>query len=225
MERASAVIRGIAGATDRAILFHSASGKDSIALLDLMAPHFKEVVCVFMYVVPGMEHLGRYISWSCRQYPCARFVQVPHYSLCSYIRSGFFGCRCAPSQKRWTLESLTDEVRRRTGIGWAFYGFKQSDSMNRRLMLRGYRDAAVCDSTMKAYPLSTYRNSDVLRYIADRHLMAPERYGGERQSSGEDITDIHYLLWLRANWPGDLRRVYAAFPMAERLVFEHDSRK
>ena len=46
---------------EEVILFHSASGKDSIALLDILAPRFKRVVCVFMYIVKDMEHISRYI--------------------------------------------------------------------------------------------------------------------------------------------------------------------
>ena len=34
--------------TDKCLLFHSATGKDSIVMLDLVAPYFKEVVCVYI---------------------------------------------------------------------------------------------------------------------------------------------------------------------------------
>lgn len=97
--------------------------------------------------------------------------------------------------------------------------------MNRRLMLRGYKDGAINEKTMKAYPLSQYKNGDVLRYIEQSNLIKPETYGGERQSAGADITDIHYLLFLRDNFPDDLQKVYSQFPMAERLVFEYEQDK
>lgn len=45
----------MAETTDRAILFHSATGKDSLVMLDLMAPFFKEIVCVYMYIVPNLR--------------------------------------------------------------------------------------------------------------------------------------------------------------------------
>lgn len=224
LERAAKVIGQVAGLTDRAILFHSATGKDSIALLDLLHPHFREIVCVFMYTVKGLEHIGRYIQWAQRRYPKARFIQIPHYSTFSYIRNGFFGCERNEKQRLYTLEQLTDIVRERTGIDWACYGFKQSDSLNRRLMLRTYREEAINDKTRKFYPLSTYKNADVLEYIKRNDLITPEAYGGERQSSGSDITDIHYLLYLERNFPKDLQRIYAVYPMAERLLFEYHKR-
>lgn len=221
LERAVQAIQEVAMLTDKAMLFHSATGKDSIALLDLMHPHFKEIVCVFMYTVKGLEHIARYIQWAQRRYPKARFVQIPHYSTFSYIKVGFFGCKKNEKQRLYTLKQLTDIVRERIGIDWACYGFKQSDSLNRRLMLRTYRDEAINDHTHKFYPLSTYKNADILEYINHNDLIRPEAYGGELQSSGSDITYIHYLLYLEQNFPKDLQRIYAVYPMAERLLFEY----
>ena len=225
MERAINVIKTVASITDRAVLFHSASGKDSIALLDLMHSYFREIVCVYMYTVKDMQHINRYIAWAQKRYPKARFVQLPHYSVYSYIKVGFLGCKKNPKQKKYTLQELTDSIRERFCIEWAFFGFKQSDSLNRRLMLRTYTDEAISEKTKKCYPLSTYKNADVLRYIEERHLIKPETYGGERQSSGTDITDIHYLLYLRERFPDDLRRLLDMYPMAERTLFEFDNRE
>ena len=224
MERAINVIRTVASTTDRAVLFSSASGKDSIALLEMMYPYFREIVCIYMYAVKDLEHINRYIGWAQSRYPNARFVQVPHYSVYSFIKVGFLGCRKNPKQKLWTLAEITDKVMERFGVEWAFFGFKQSDSLNRRLMLRTYTDGAICEKTKKCYPLSTYKNADVLRYIEDHHLIRPETYGGESQSSGTDITDIHYLLYLREHFPDDLQRLFGMYPMAERILFEHDKK-
>lgn len=224
MERAIDIIRSIAERTDRAILFHSATGKDSIALLDLMHPFFREIVCVFMYTVKDLEHINRYIGWAQRKYPKARFIQIPHYGIYSYIKVGFMGCKMNPKQRKYTLADLNEIVRKRTGVDWTFLGFKQSDSMNRRLMLRTYDQESICEKSRKAYPLSAYKNADVLDYIERNNLISPEAYGGEHQSSGSDITDIHYLLWLRENFPGDLKKIYSVFPMVERLVFDHDNK-
>lgn len=224
MERAINVIKTVASITGKAVLFSSASGKDSIALLDMMHPYFKEIVCVYMYTVKDMQHINRYIGWAQRRYPKARFIQIPHYSVYSYIKVGFLGCKKNPKQKKYTLQQLTDCVRERFGVEWAFFGFKQSDSLNRRLMLRGYTDEAICEKTKKCYPLSTYKNADVLHYIEEHDLIRPETYG-EHQSAGTDITDINYLLYLRERFPADLQRLFNAYPMAERILFNYDNSK
>lgn len=222
MKKAESIIKRIASVTDRAVLFHSASGKDSIALTDLIAPHFREVICVYMYMIKDMEHINHYIAWGQNRYPSVRFVQVPHYSVYTYIKNGFLGCKQNPKQKQWTLAEITDKIRERYGIEWAFFGFKQSDSLNRRLMLRTYTDEAICEKTRKCYPLSPYKNKDILHYIEEHHLIRPETYGGEYQSTGCDITDVHYLLYLREKYPNDLHRLYEIYPMAERILFEYD---
>lgn len=204
-----------------ALLFHSASGKDSIAMLDLIAPRFRRVVCVYMYITKGLEHINRYISWAQAKYPNATFVQVPHYAVSSYIKYGFLGCKQNPKQRLFSMADLTDLARQRYGIEWAFFGFKQSDSLNRRVMLRTYDKEAVCEKSKKCYPLSTYKNADVLAYIEWKGLIKPECYG-KGASSGTSVNDLDYLLWLRENFPNDLKKVIATYPLTERILFEHD---
>ena len=140
MKKAIDIIKTIAERTDRVILFHSASGKDSIALLDLISPYFKEIVCVYMYVVKDLSHINRYINYACK----------------------------------------------------------------------------------KCYPLSEYKNKDVMDYISRAGLIKPESYDSKHQSSGTDITDINYLLFLRNRFPGDLQKVINEYPLVERKLFEYD---
>ena len=224
MNEAINVIRKIAETTDRAVLFHSATGKDSITLLDLMHPYFKEIVCVYMYVVKDMEHINKYIGWAQRRYPKARFIQTPHFANYNEIRLGYLGCKQNLNQKLYSLSDLTDIVRVRYNIPWAFFGFKMSDSFKRRLMLRQYEDKAINRKTKKCYPLSVYKNGDVLRYIEDKGLIRPEKYGDKGQSSGCDASNIDYLLWLEKNSPRDLQKVYSVFPQAERLMFNYKNK-
>lgn len=228
MKEAINVIRKIAAITDKAVLFHSATGKDSIALLHLMHPFFKEILCVFMYAVRDLEHVNKYIGWAQRRYPNARFIQIPHMAVYSEVRTGFLGCRQNPNQKLYSLSDLTDIVRVRYNIEWAFFGFKMSDSFKRRLMLRNYTPdkgeydlQAINYKSKKVYPLSVYKNGDILRYIEDNGLIRPESYGVKGQSSGCDPSNVEYLLWLEKYSPRDLQKVYSAYPQAERLMFNY----
>lgn len=220
MRRAIRIINLIAEEASEVILFHSGSGKDSIALLDLLYPHFDRILCVYMYIVPNLGHINQFLNYARKKYPKAEFVQVPHYALFSYYKAGYLGCAQRDIRK-YNLSQLTDIIREKYGIKWACFGFKQSDSMNRRLMLRGYEQEAICRATHKFFPLSHYKNSDVLRYIEERDLIKPERYGNS-QSSGTNISDYDYLDFLRKNHPSDLTKIVAEFPMVERLLFERD---
>ncbi len=237
-ERAKDVIDDVAKETDSVILFHSMSGKDSIALLDLLYPKFKRVVCVFMYIVKDLEHIEVYRRWAKARYPNAEFMDIPHYALYSYIRSGHMGIRKNPKQKQWTLSDITEKVRELTGIEWVCCGFKQSDGLNRRLMLRSYGGVTGTDSsgaerngkeaiqwkTKKFYPLSTYYNRDILDYIQENGLKNPEVYG-VAQSNGTDITDPGYMRYLRARYPGDLEKIYAVFPLARIVLLDDENKR
>ena len=79
MDKAIDIIKNVALKADRVILFHSASGKDSITLLDLISPYFKDIVCVYMYVVKDLSHINRYINYACNKYHNVKFVQIPHF--------------------------------------------------------------------------------------------------------------------------------------------------
>ncbi len=63
----------------------------------------------------------------------------------------------------------------KTGISYSFYGMKQSDGMNRCLMLRGYENEAI-SNTNKVYPLSKWKKSDVMAYIKAKKLPEPISY-------------------------------------------------
>ena len=138
MSKATDCIKRIAEQTDKILLFHSATGKDSIVMLDLCAPYFKEIVCVFMYVVPDLQCVNRYIRWAEAMYPNARFIQCPHFNVSSYVKYGYLGCETNPDQKLLNLADITEIARQKTGVQWAFFGMKEADSLQRRVFLRTY---------------------------------------------------------------------------------------
>lgn len=209
--------------TDRVILFHSANGKDSICLLDMIASYFDEIVCVYMYTVPNLDHINRFIKHSERKYPNCKFIQTPHYAYYNYKKFGFGGTEQV-KYAEWNVSKITDKVREETGIDWAIYGFKKNDSLNRRLMLNTYEDSMTSEVGKKLYPLADWKNKDVLAYIKKNRLIEPIKYGniGNLASQGCDVFNVSFLEWCRDNYPGDLQKIYAEFPDSERILFEHD---
>ena len=216
-------IKTLSKKTDRVLLFHSGAGKDSIALLELLSPHFKQVICVYMYAVKDLNHINKYIKWAENRYKNAKFIQTPHYSYYNNKKYGVFGAEQIPYAE-YNLSKITDKIIEQTGIEWAVYGFKQSDSLNRRLMLRGYENEITNEKTKKVYPLSKWKNKDVLNFIKKKRLIEPLKYGntGNTRSQGTDFTNISFLLWCRQNEPNDLKKVIAEYPDVERILFEYD---
>lgn len=223
LERAKEIIDLVSEETESVILFHSLSGKDSIVLLDLLYPRFKRIVCVYMYLVPNLEHANVYYRYAKNKYPNIEFVQVPHYGYYSYIKIGYMGIEKNPKQKQWTLAEIAEKIKERTGIEWVCCGFKQSDSLNRRLMLRSYKDGkeAISWKSKKFYPLSTYKNQDMWDYIKEEGLKEPETYGGKAQSCGCAIDSVEYLEYLQEHYPEDLEKVFNVFPQARIVLLDN----
>lgn len=227
LKRAREIIDDVSKETDSILLFHSLSGKDSIVLLDLCYKKFKRVIVVFMYLVKDLEHIMRYYNYAKTKYPNIEFVQVPHYALFNYIKTGYMGIKQNTKQRQWTLADITDKLREKIGVEWACYGFKQSDSLNRRLMLRSYTDGkeAINWKTKKFYPLSTYRNKEIMDFILDHRLKNPEVCGTNKQSSGVDIEDVEYQKYLKELFPADLEKIYKVFPMARIVMLKANNKE
>ena len=222
-EHTQEVIDWVRSKTDSVILFYSA-GKDSIALLDLVAPHFRRVVCVFMYFVPDMEHIQKYIDYSELRYPNVEFHQVPHWSLTYVLKSGLY-CQPDPSVKLMKFSDVADNCRLRFGIDWCLYGMKQSDNMTRGIMLRGkdYELEAIQPKTKNVYPLSRWGNNEVLAYIRQRRLPEPVRYSERQKSQGLTFSEDCFL-YLKKHWPGDLQKILEAFPLSEVILYRAEHR-
>ena len=80
LESAQRTIAAVREKSDSCIVFCSL-GKDSLVTLDMVAPHFDRVVCVFMYFVQHLEHIERWVTWVKARYPKVEFMQVPHWNL------------------------------------------------------------------------------------------------------------------------------------------------
>ena len=212
------VINTIRQKTDRVLLFYSA-GKDSIALLDMLSKEFSEVVCVFMYFVKDLEHINRFIDYSKKLYPNATFVQIPHWNLTKIHKYGLY---CQPRNVRQLkFGDVINVMKLKTGIEYAFIGEKKADNMTRNIKLRQYELEAIAP-TKNVYPLSLWKDKDVLDYIKRNKLPKPIQYGNKR-SNGVNF-DVDVYVYLRKYYPDDLRKILNAYPLSEKLLFDYDEK-
>lgn len=213
------IIKAVRNQTDSIILFHSATGKDSIMLADVCFDHFNNVQLVYMYFVPGLTHIQKYIQYTEIKYNTT-FLQVPHYALGSYIKTGYMGIKKDEKQKKYNLSDIAEQVKVKTGIDWVMMGFKMADGLNRRLMLRGYEMNSINQNNKKVYPLSEWKNNQVLQYIENKQLLQPLKYNNLR-SQDQDISNIEYLKWLENNYPEDLELTFKYFPSCRQKLYEY----
>ena len=145
-------------------------------------------------------------------------IQVPHWNLTYILKSGLY---CVPNNevKLMKLADVIHSIRLKTGLYYTFLGMKKADGMNRRLMLNGYKD---CENNGMVYPLSSWTQKDVLAYMKQNKLPEPVRYS-LKASSGVGF-NVDCMLWLKKNFPQDLQRIFKTFPLAERIIFEHENK-
>lgn len=201
-----------------AILFLS-FGKDSLVLLDLIYPKFDRIVCAFMYFVPGLEHIERWVKWTKAKYPKIELIQIPHWNLTYILKSGLY-CVPNPKVKLLKLADVVKSMRLKYGINYVFIGMKKADSMNRRLMLN--KMDFPYEKNGMVYPLADWTQKDILSYMRQHNLPEPIRYS--RNASGGVGFNLECFLWMREHYPSDLEKIYAAFPMSRRILFEYDNK-
>lgn len=201
--------------SDEVALFFS-GGKDSIALLDIMYPYFNKIHLVNMYFVKGLAHVDKYMTAAQIRYKNVCPLYMEHW-IVSMLRS--VGRYCLPTYERvLRLSDIDQLVRDLTGVKYTFYGMKKSDSLNRRLMLSGYKNAI--SEKNKVYPLSDWSNKEVLAFIKMQRLSPPVTYSSNKRSQGVFFnTDV--FLWLQENYPSDLIKIYKKFPFSRQILFEH----
>ncbi len=216
LEQVNQYIDLIREKSSEAILFCS-FGKDSLVLLDLIYPKFDRIVCVFMYFVPGLEHIERWVKWTKAKYPKIELAQVPHWNLTYILRSGMY-CVPNPKVKLLKLADVVESMRLKSNIDYVFLGMKKADGMNRRLMLNGYK-ANGYENNGLCYPLADWTQKEILAYMKLKGLPEAVRYS--KNASGGVGFNLECFLWLEKNFPEDLDKIYRVFPMSRRILFEY----
>lgn len=216
------VLKHLRAQSSEVVLFYS-GGKDSLVLLDLLAPHFNKIYCVFMYFIPDLQHLEPYLAWI-KRYPNVELIQLPHWMTGYYMKHNFYSMHRPDSNlKAFKQVDVENKAKELTGCEWIVFGHKQADSMNRRLMLRGYTFDAINNKNKKVYPLSLWKKDQVKQYINLKRIIKPIEYGG-KNSNGLDL-NIDVFLYLREHHPDDLKRIFEVFPLSQQILFEHDYRQ
>lgn len=218
IEETNLCIADAARKSSSAILFYS-GGKDSVCLLDLMYPFFKRIYLVYMYLVNDLEHITKYLRYAQNKYPNVVIVRIPHFTLAVNLKYGVFTTKQIKVSQQ-TLSSTDKYVREQLKCPISFYGMKMADSLARRLFLNTYENKMICRATDKYYPLSKWKQGDVLSYIKN-HKLPPTINYGQGRGSGM-MFDVKSLLWIRENYPQDLKKIYATFPLVRNVLIKYD---
>lgn len=175
-----------------------------------------------MYVVKDLDHIDSYINWAEKKYPNCKFEKVPHFHLNRIIKFGQLGLQARPKTILSSLTKISTQAQKAHNIKYSIFGFKKSDSLNRRLSLNSFGN--IIEKSGSVYPLSEWTNKTCLQYIKSKNLIHPQKYDSQA-SSGVDVMSGAYLSWLKKNYPEDLEKVFKSFPLAESFLFEYEHKE
>ncbi len=218
MKTTLSVIEFLKTQTDEVVLFYS-GGKDSLILCDILTKHFK-VNLAFMYFVDGLEHVEKYVRFAEKKYNI-KSNKYQHWMVSGYLNNHYYclhtnseGKKEVPTIKLGDIETL---AKKDFGCEWIVSGMKQSDSLNRRLMLKTYFMNAINLEQKKAYPLTDWNKAMCLSYIQHHNLPIPIDYGSKTKSSGVNL-EYDCLNYLKKHYPNDLQAIFKVFPFAETIL-------
>ena len=213
-------LRTAAKMTPRVVVSYS-GGKDSAVVLDLCVRFFKEVIPVYMFIVPGLSWQKRQFAWVKKRYGLD-VLQIPHFSLSEIFRYGYYS-NPDPSVPFVQVSECYDYIRLKTDCYWIAAGELMVDSLWRRGMIWGQPTQPKNRGTInlkrgRIFPLAHWKKKQVIAYIQQNHLMiSPESYVLGFSFAAPSPRD---LFLIRKHFPIDFEKIMTWFPEAE-LGAEH----
>jgi 3'-phosphoadenosine 5'-phosphosulfate sulfotransferase (PAPS reductase)/FAD synthetase len=197
--------------THKSILLGFSGGKDSLVLLDLCARSFEEVVCYFLYFIPGLQFLEKRLDYARRRWG-VKILYYPHWVLFGALKHGVY-CDKANQfgdLKEIKMNMVYQTVMAETGINLLATGAKQSDSRWRKVYFK------IAKFQNIIYPIRGWNKYDILSYLKMHDIPIPQSEAGG-QSSGADMSP-NFLWFLYDNYPDDFKRLEEVFPYVKAIV-------
>lgn len=176
-----------------------------------------------MYFIKDLEHQKALLKYPELKYNNLEIIQYPHWMLSHYYRHSYYKFHRTDLENKTPLLKLGDieqKAREETGIEWIVNGAKQSDGLNRNLMLGTLLFNSINEKSKRVYPLALWKKKDVYSYLKNKRIIPPTGYGINR-SNGMDLS-LDVLLFLKSNWPMDYNKVLEQFPFAEKIIFDYE---
>lgn len=197
--------------SDTCILFWSATGKDSIVLLDLLSSLFKKVVCVYLYIVKDLNIVEPFFLWA-KSYSNVEIVQLPHPDRIRAKKYATFSLKPMLSLKELKFKDYEDYLKKEYLTDVVVYGMKITDSFVRRGIFNKAAKSEIHIDFGKFYPIVNWSNKDCLSYIQLHGLPNPLKLGSKRASSGINFRE-ETILHIKKHYPMDYQRLIKDYPL------------
>ena len=213
MQRTMATVADAAKHGDTCLLFWGATGKDSIVLLDLLNKHFKKIICVYLYIVKGLNIVEPFFQWA-YSYGNVEIVQLPHPDRIRCKKYAIWDIKPMPKLKELKLKDYEDYLKQQYQTDVVVYGMKIADSFVRRGIFNKAAKSEIHMDFGKYYPIVTWTNKDCLSYISIHNLPKPLKLGSKRPSSGINFRK-ETVLYIKSHYPLDYQKYIKEYPLIE----------
>lgn len=211
-------VKKIAAETDTVVLMFSC-GKDSIAAWLALRPHFRRIVPVYQYLVPGLGFVERSIRYY-EEFFGTAILQYPHSCLYRWLSHYTFqapeNCSIITAARvpNFTHEQLRDIVCEDVGLPvgtWTAVGTRAADSQARRMSF--VKGGSMNHKKKTFFPVWDWRKERLVGALREAGVKLPAEYRLWGRSF--DGLDFRFLHGIKKHWPEDYERILALFPLAE----------
>lgn len=184
-------------------------GKDSLATLQLAVQAFRRVVCVHLYLIPGLDFVEKRLQFARDRFG-VEVVEYPAPALLNAIRYGHYRPAVPKAFigiQKFTLDMMIRLAGQELGIKTLMIGRRETDFLTRKVAMRGGMLAGE-------NPIREWMKYDVMAYLRRHDLPIPESAGDAR---GVDLT-AESLMWIHDTFPDDWQKLLRYFPFAEAIL-------
>jgi 3'-phosphoadenosine 5'-phosphosulfate sulfotransferase (PAPS reductase)/FAD synthetase len=211
---------------DRALLAFS-GGKDSVAAALYLQRHFKEVIPLFLSIIPGLSFVDEMLAYyerhlfrrPIRTAPHPAFLRwVSHHLYADPVQAAVVDACCWPRLDMAGVENL---FRRSEGLpmdALVATGIRAEDSPVRRLSLQRYGPITL--SKRKWHPIWDWSKRETVDYIERAGLRLSREYAWMPRS----FASIHAssIFPIKKHAPNDYARILEWMPLIEAQLWRYE---
>lgn len=184
-------------------------GKDAVSCMGLLEEFGIQYVPVYLYYVKGFSWTEAMVRHYEERFG-KKVIQLPHWELLN--RRIKLGIDPGPKSNYTETER---EARAKTGTRWVVYGYRKTDSMERRAMLSGNEIDA---KTHRIYPIADWSPNHAFGYCKEHKLPLPIVY--RHGFHNIDTVKGEAALYIYNNYPDDWRKVEEQLPWAKAILLQ-----
>ena len=210
-------------------------GKDAIASWVEMRKHFKTIIPIYYYTIPGLSFIEKSLKYY-EDFFETKIIRLPNPNFIRMLNNGVYQTPTNnkiiksfgfPPIKR---EHLCEQVKIDFNIDSSAYvaiGNRASDNLQRqRSIYKRNPDGsikevkAVNDSNKTFYPVYDFNIADVVKSIREANVRLPHDY--IMWGKTFDGLDYRFIKPIKDNYPDDYEKIKSYFPFIDLEIIRYE---